>query len=161
MLVVADSSPVNFLVRIGCVQVLPALFGSVAIPGQVLAELSNARTPEEVRAFVARPPAWFRVMTVSALERIPMLDPGEEAAISLAREVKADAILIDDNDGRRVATRRGIVVIGTLGVLERASERDLVRLPEVAPRLLGLGFHIDPQLMDEAIARDARRRVGR
>lgn len=158
MLVVADSSPVNFLVRLECIDILPALFGSVVIPEQVLAELSNARTPEEVRDFVARPPLWFRVMGARTVETIPTLDPGEEAAISLAREVGAAALLIDDNDGRRAASRRGIVVIGTLGVLERASERSLVRLSEIAPRLLDLGFHIDPALVEEAIARESERR---
>ena len=61
MLVVADSSPVNFLVRVGCVHVLRELFGSVALPVQVLAELSNVKTPEEVRAFVSRLPDWVQV----------------------------------------------------------------------------------------------------
>ena len=161
MLVVADSSPVNFLVRIGCVHVLPELFGSVAIPREVLAELSSAKTPEQVRAFVASPPAWFRVLPVSSLERIALLDPGEEAAISLAREVSADAILIDDHDGRRAAARRGLVVIGTLGVLERASERGLASLSEASLSLLALGFRIDPKLVDEALVREANRRAGK
>src|SRR5204862_8234365 len=61
MLVVAESSPINIVVRIECVQVLSALFESVLIPPDTRSELLNPRTPGDVRAFVQAPPAWFRV----------------------------------------------------------------------------------------------------
>ncbi len=55
MLVVADTSPLVVLVNIGAIDVLPALFGRVAIPATVLAELQSALRPEDVRAFAASP----------------------------------------------------------------------------------------------------------
>ena len=73
MLIVADSSPVNILIRLGCVEVLGSLFGRVIIPPQVRDELSDSKTPDSVRA-----------------------------------------LLIDDRNGRREATQRGIAVIGML-----------------------------------------------
>lgn len=160
MLVVADSSPINILVRIECVGVLRELFGSVLIPPQVREELSSAKTPDAVRAFIASPPGWFQVRAAARIERIPPLDPGEEAAINLARDAKADALLIDDKDGRREATRRGIAVVGTLGVLERAAERDLIVLSEVAERLKRTDFRIDARLVQAAVQRDTDRRRG-
>ena len=48
------------------------------------------------------------------------LDPGETAAILLAEEMSADALLIDGRRGRSVAAGPGIAVIGTLGVLAGA-----------------------------------------
>jgi predicted nucleic acid-binding protein len=159
MLVVADSSPLNFLIRLGHVDVLPTLFASVAIPPEVRRELSDPHTPEPVRAFAADPPVWLRIAVPrSGVERIPPLDPGEEAAISLARDLHADALLIDDSDGRRAAQKRGIVVVGTLGVLERAAQRSLLDLPTVVRRLEVLEFRISPRLIEESLRRDAAHR---
>jgi predicted nucleic acid-binding protein len=50
MIVVSDASPVNVLMRIGYVDVLPILFQSVIIPPAVASELSHSSTPEVVRS---------------------------------------------------------------------------------------------------------------
>lgn len=86
MLIVADSSPLNILIRIEYVEILPKLFGAVCIPPEVQAELSELRTPDTVRTFIANPPAWLEVRTPARVEPIPPLHRGEEAAISLARD---------------------------------------------------------------------------
>jgi predicted nucleic acid-binding protein len=49
MLVVSDTTPVNVLVRIELIDVLPALFGNVLVPPAVIRELSHAHTPEVVK----------------------------------------------------------------------------------------------------------------
>ncbi|MEO7272117.1 MAG: DUF3368 domain-containing protein [Vicinamibacterales bacterium] len=54
-----------------------------------------------------------------------MLDRGEAAAIPLAQRLGAD-LLCDDAAGRAEARRRGIIVIGTLGVLLVAKRRGLL-----------------------------------
>jgi hypothetical protein len=61
MLVVADTSPLNYPVLIGHEAILPALYARVLIPPAVLTDLRQARTPEAVRAWVAQPPAWLEV----------------------------------------------------------------------------------------------------
>lgn len=121
MLVVADSSPINILIRIECTHVLPSLFGTVVIPPEVRQELTDARTPTAVRAWMTNLPSWLSVRPALSVESITPLNLGEQAAISLAREIHAEALLIDDLDGRRAASQRGLLVIGTLGVLERAA----------------------------------------
>ena len=102
-LVVSDSSPLNFLIRLGCVDVLPTLFRRVLIPTKVEEELTRSATPPEVRDFLASRPPWLEVRAPARLERMPKLDPGEEAAISLAEEVRADVVLLDDADARKAA----------------------------------------------------------
>lgn len=95
MIVVADSSPLRYLILIEHVHVLPALFGEVIVPPAVLTELTNERTPSEVRTWLANRPEWLRVQ--GPREPLPQLhgeiDEGEREAIALAVEVKADALL--------------------------------------------------------------------
>ena len=56
LVVIADTSPIRYLVEIGRAEILPALFGEVLIPKQVRDELSDPRTPEIVRAWILHPP---------------------------------------------------------------------------------------------------------
>lgn len=159
MLVVADSSPINFLVRLECIGLLPSLFTMVLIPPTVAKELSHKASPAAVRKFIESPPDWLQVRAPTIVADIPILDPGECAAISLVMDVRADALLIDDLDGRREAVRRGIFIIGTLGILERAAAQRLIDFRAIAEQLLNAAdFRIDPRLIEDALARDAARR---
>ncbi len=156
MIVVADSSPINILVRIECIDLLPRLFGSVSIPTEVQAELIDPRTPQSVRGFVANPPPWLTVRSPQKVDRIPPLDRGEEAAISLARELRADALLIDERDGRRAAMALGIPVLGTVGVLDVAADRKLIDLNAVTARLQASDFRLSPALLASLLDRRGR-----
>ena len=57
MLVIADNTPLRYLIFLGYVDILPALYGHVIIPHAVLRELQHPRTPAVVRAWMAHPPA--------------------------------------------------------------------------------------------------------
>jgi predicted nucleic acid-binding protein len=122
MIVVADASPFVVLVAIGHVDVLPTFFREVLIPPEVASELASSKCPTEVRAFIATPPPWLRILAPSSFKSIPGLDAGETAAIALAAELNAGRLLIDDYRGRKAATKRGLRVVGTVGVLELAAE---------------------------------------
>ena len=54
------------------------------------------------------------------------LDRGEAEAIALAMELDADLLLLDERLARRHATRLGLTITGSLGVLLKAKERELV-----------------------------------
>jgi predicted nucleic acid-binding protein len=56
VIVLSDTSPINYLVLIGHIDVLPAVFGQVIIPGAVFTELQHARTPAAVRQWIAQAP---------------------------------------------------------------------------------------------------------
>jgi predicted nucleic acid-binding protein len=62
------------------------------------------------------------------------LDPGERDAIMLAAELQADQLIVDDRQGRQEAEKRGIRVIGTLGVLREASILGLLDLRQAVKR---------------------------
>ena len=66
MLVVSDASPVNVLIRIGQINVLPILFKAVVVPTAVAEEMSQPATPQVVRDWLDRPPPWFSVRAPSS-----------------------------------------------------------------------------------------------
>jgi len=89
-------------------------------------------------------------------EASPISDPGLEAvdlgkrqAIQLAMDEHADALIIDDRAGARLAVRFGLEVTGTLGVLLEASKRDLVDLDAALMKLQTTAFRYTPKLIEE------------
>lgn len=159
MIVVSDSSPLNILVRIDLIGVLPDLFGEVFVPPAVAAELSHAATPARVREWLAAGPAWLRIKAPARIDpTIDFDDPGEREAISLAMELHADFLLADDRKARRAAVERGLAVTGAIGVLETASARNLLDLSEAFRRLRATDFIVAPSILEEALRRDAARK---
>jgi predicted nucleic acid-binding protein len=157
--VVADSSPLNYLTLIGSIEVLRRLYGSIIVPRQVIAELTDLAAPSEVREWALDPPRWVDVRVALASDSSLLhLDPGERAALVLAQSESDALLLIDDAAGRLEASRRGIAHTGTLGVLRAASVKNLVDLPTALSRLLKTNFRVPPELVSEMIAEDAERR---
>lgn len=109
-LVIADTSPLNYLVLIGHVDILPALFERVILPSAVWDELKHAKAPSAVTDWIASRPAWVDVRRTSHLHTgsLEMLDAGEEAAIALAVELHADLLLMDDEEGVIAARAKGL-----------------------------------------------------
>lgn len=68
-------------------------------------------------------------------------DPGERAAIALAKKHEADLLLIDDQAGRAEARRLGLRLTGTLGVLWVAAEKGHIDVPAVLTALRETNFY--------------------
>src|SRR5687768_11552922 len=98
MLIVADTSPLNYLILIDAASVLPSLYGRILGPPEVLDELKDSAAPDVVQAWVASVPSWLEVRRPTAVDTILPLDPGERAAIALAQELAADRLLIEERD---------------------------------------------------------------
>jgi len=162
MLVVADASPLVGLIKIGHVDVLAGLYGAVVIPPQVAAELADPRRPAEVRAFMASAPPWLSVQAPSRLEVIADLDPGELEAISLAKELGADLLLIDEAKGREAAIALHIPTARTAAVLfDAASAGVLPDLKSAFDKLRATNFRVPGAVLDELLARhQAARKPG-
>jgi predicted nucleic acid-binding protein len=117
-LVIADTGPINYLVLIGYIDLLPALFQKVILPSAVQQELDSGETPPSVRGWVANPPVWVEVKETPVRDlndhSLDGLDQGERAAIALAVAINADLLLMDDREGVVVARNKGFAVTGTL-----------------------------------------------
>ena len=154
MIVVADTSPINYLVLIGQINVLHTLFHEVTIPEAVLRELNEPDAPSEVREWLSATPPWLIVRSVASMAgAFSELDEGEREALSLAVEVSADLVLIDDARGREAARRVGLNMTGTLGVLVRAADAELLDLDSAISRLRATTFHVSPKLLEEVLQR--------
>lgn len=153
MLIVADTSPLNYLVLVRADGVLPKLYQRVLIPPEVLVELTQQGSPAEVKAWAASPPHWLEVRAPASVDAslIALLDPGEAAAISLAKEIHADRLLIDDRDGREIARSLGLRVAGTLAVLRDAGRSGLLDLRTAFDQLKKTSFRADDALYNQLL----------
>lgn len=160
MIVVADTSPLRYLILIEHAPILPQLYGRVIVPPAVVDELAHEQAPEAVRAWLSNKPDWLQVQIPKAMvagEELS-LGPGERAAIALAEELSADALLIDDRDARREAARRRLPVLGTLRVLADTAEHGLLDLRTAFERLALTNFRADELLVQRLLALNAERR---
>jgi len=157
MIVVSDTSPLNYLVLINEIDLLPKLFGQVIIPEAVHGELRHRGTPEAVRKWADAVPPWLTIRIVSPIQLPRQLGPGETEAISLAIELNAELLLLDDRKARNLARERGLNVAGLLNVLESASIRELVDLPRVIARLRQTNFRAPADIVRAMLQRNSQR----
>lgn len=162
MLIVADTSPLNYLVWIGLADVLPTLYGRVVVPPEVHAELLARDAPPVVRAWANDLPTWMEIRGAEAHPALldaalVALDSGERAAILLAMELKPAVLLIDERAGSAIARRSGLPVTGTLGVLDEAARRKLISLPDAITRLKATSFRYPKAIVERLLAEDASR----
>ncbi len=151
-LVIADTGPLNYLILIGHLDLLPALFEKVILPSTVQNELASRKAPAEVREWIAKPPAWLEVQ--ASLKNI---DAGERAAIRLAIYLRADLLLMDDRKGVGAAHREGLNVTGTLGILDLAAERGLVDFAQAIRKLEQTTFHRPQALLEDLLRKHVLR----
>jgi predicted nucleic acid-binding protein len=57
MIIVSDTSPINYLVLIGEIEILRKLAGQVIIPQSVYHELQDPKTPQQVKDWIDSDPA--------------------------------------------------------------------------------------------------------
>lgn len=100
MIVIADTGPLNYLVLIRSLEVLPKLYERVVVPPSVFTELTRSGAPTPVRDWIATQPAWLEMRVPTyPLDRALVqarLGPGETEAIALAQEIHADELILDD-----------------------------------------------------------------
>jgi predicted nucleic acid-binding protein len=158
MIVIADTGPINYLIAIGHINVLPKLYSTVLIPSAVRDELQDAGAPDPVRRWIASPPEWLEIRQPTLWPDAELLririGRGERDAILLAQETAADNIILDDQLGRREAERRKLHAVGTPGVLRAASREGLLNLREALAQLANTNFYLTDELIDRLLAEE-------
>jgi predicted nucleic acid-binding protein len=97
MIVVSNTSPINYLILIELEHLLPRLFGTVIVPTAVRQELQVARAPQRVRELIGIS-RWIDVRAPAKIDsRLAALGAGERETLALALELKADLVLLDES----------------------------------------------------------------
>jgi predicted nucleic acid-binding protein len=158
MIVVSDTGPLAYLISIELSESLPQLYGDVYLPPTVYEELAHPQSP--VCDWIASPPAWIKVVAPEILLSDARLDQGEREAISLALEMNADGVLIDEKRGRNVARNLGLKIAGTLAVIVDGHAKELFDGVAALDRLAATNFYASAELLDEvkrALAQHAKK----
>ncbi len=154
MPVVSNTSPILNLAIVGQLDLLRLQFGQIQIPPAVLDELkTDEARPGSTSIQAAIADGWIQVRPINnqtlAQLLTQTLDKGEAEAISLALELQAEWILLDERDGRKAAKSLDLQVVGVLGVLLRAkASGEISSLQSVIANLTSkAGFRIAPELL--------------
>lgn len=143
--VVADSSCLICLSRIGKLEVLHELFGEIIIPEAVYYEVVVSGEGR-IGAEEVKKANWIKKQKVQnelAVRAFKVnLGAGESEAIALASESKADFLILDDFKARQTAEELSLEVIGTVAVLQKAEEKGIIdNLKSVLQDLRNVGFY--------------------
>ena len=153
--IICNSGPLIALGILGRLDLLKSLFDAVLVPEAVQKEIKHggiklAGLEDFQRA------DWIRILPLQEkrdelLESL--LDVGEAAVISLAREQKASLVLIDERKARKVARDiYGLQPIGTARILVEAKKKKL--LPDIASQFQKLqreGYWIHASIVETAL----------
>jgi len=129
MIVASDTSPLTSLAAIGHFELLRKLYGEIHIAEGVWHELNQGgrRHPGSHEVEKA---SWVHRHEVrdQALVRVLRrdLDRGEAETLALAIELKADLVLLDEQEGRHAAIRLGLRPLGVLGMLLQAKRLGMI-----------------------------------
>lgn len=158
MKVVADSSPLIVLAKIGCLNLLPKLYSPVYLSEQVYAEVvvTGAGLPGASQIAKAE---WIEVKQIEKAGGLAAararfgIGLGELATIILAKEIGAPIVLMDELKGRRVAKSEGLEVRGTIGILENFFQKgEIADLREAFEQLLKAKAYLDRDLLNRRLA---------
>lgn len=114
--IIADTSCLILLEKIGEMDLLRAIFGRVTVTHEIALEFDRDL------------PDWFVVRSASRknLSYSFDLDPGEASAIVLALELDSVLVILDDYKARKVAQKIGLDISGTLGMFLKAKNLNLI-----------------------------------
>ena len=158
--VVADAGPLIAFGRIEKLDLLPRVLGEVLVPASVVAECVIDMEKPGARAI--RDALRGKLLTrcpdpAPPQTPFPLLDTGESAAIRVALKLSA-AVLIDEKTGRAIATKLGLSVIGTGGVLLAAKKRGLIpSVQTVLGAIVEHGYHLSDALIQAILTRAGER----
>ncbi|NJL09743.1 MAG: DUF3368 domain-containing protein [Calothrix sp. SM1_7_51] len=155
MIVVSDTSPISNLAAIGQLELLQKLYGSVIIPTAVYQEILNSGSTDPA-VLAIQTARWIDTLSVTNFTLLQTLqnnlDIGEAEAITLAIELNADRLIVDERKGRNEAIKLGLRVTGILGILLAAKQQGLIPLIQpLLDDLIANGFWIREQLYAELL----------
>jgi len=130
--IVSDTTALIILAKTNHLELLTNLVEKVYIPQSVINEIHYKN---DIVKFLIERSEFIELREVTDKEILndiqeTNLDLGETEAIALALELNF-RLLIDEKSGRKVAKKKGVKIIGLLGILEANYQLNLIRYREL------------------------------
>ncbi len=137
--IISDTSCLIILTKIGEIEILTNVFGSV---------ITTSKVAEE---FGQELPKWIEIRSATDLysQRILELqiDKGEASALALALEMPEPVVILDDYKARKIAESLGLEIIGTIGVIIKAKKLGIIEtIKPLLNKIRQTDFRISPEL---------------
>lgn len=157
-MIASNATPLIYLSKVGKLELLKRVFGEVYIPEEVKREAvdrgKELKRRDALLIEKAIEDGWLRVSKAEPV-KIPIeLDAGETAAISLAKKLGGQEVLIDEVSARTAARLLGLEPRGTIFVLLKTMEKggmDMDEFLETLNELVKHGFRLREEVYLEAI----------
>jgi predicted nucleic acid-binding protein len=151
---VTNASPLIFLARGGCVDLLQFTGDRVLVPEPVAREI-RARGPQDITARALESTQWLEIVDppeVPAFIQAWDLGPGESAVLAWASAHAGTEAIIDDLAARRCAMTFRIPFRGTLGLVLAGKRRGRFPLARPVLDLRRGGMYLSDRTLDQALA---------
>ena len=157
MSIVVNSTPLISLSILNQLDLLLKIFGDVIVPSVVYDEIIVNGKGKAGYSNLSKID-WFNVINVENIGQkqsiMIELDEGEAEVITIAKEKGIKLVCVDEFAGRRYAKLLGLEVIGTLGVLLIAKQKNYVsELKPLFQKLLASNRHIGKPLCNQILTR--------
>jgi predicted nucleic acid-binding protein len=153
---VINASPLIFLSRGRCLNLLQLVADRILVPEAVAGELRAKGTRDPTAQSLATTP-WLHSIGGVPTPPIIMswgLGAGESSVLALAQAHPGMEAIIDDLAGRRCAALLGIPVRGTLGIVLTAKQRGVIPAARpVLEQLMASGLYLSRQVLNTALQR--------
>jgi len=155
LIVVSDSTILIGLAKIGELNLLKKVFSKIYIPEEVFKEVveKGRKKPgsEDIKTA-----SWIKSKSVKDKIQVAFLmgnlEKGEAEVLVLAKELKADLVLVDEEKARKSAAIAGFDIMGLLGLLVLAKKLNLIN--EIRPlidKLKSKKFRISDKIIKETL----------
>jgi predicted nucleic acid-binding protein len=142
---IANNTVLSNFAGIGRLDILKRIFGMLRISEEVWLEVKNGLEAgyfyqDETLKATRDKNAWIKIVTVDDRERPDFMEfsqklgYGESSSIAIARH-RDWVFLTDDKRARKLATKKGVSVVGSIGLLKSAVDLEFIELLE-ADKLL-------------------------
>lgn len=151
--IISNTTPILSLLKIGKLDLLHKMYSKVIIPKAVFEEIENGKD-KSYYADLSKID-WIDIIEISNVDSRSFfvdLDDGEAEVLVLAKELKADLVIMDELMGRRFAKQLNYNLTGTIGVLLKAKENRII--PSIGKLLIELtkkGTWINPKLIEKVL----------
>ena len=154
-IIVSDTSCIGYLIQINLLHLLQTLYGEIIIPAAVNDEILQLENKGYILSEFKNAD-WIKIHQAHSLSNVSdykyILDKGELEAISIAIELNADLLIIDEKLGRIVATNIGFDITGLVGILITAKNKNLIpSVKDALDKVILLGCRISEKLYNIAL----------